>query len=515
MVETLNETVQEFNTIIKPDLNSWVPEEDQLFYVYEDGFVRARYEELLGLNNGSRLSIYVIDKNHYKARMDDVCKHINYFESYYDTNHELFTSTLSVKFIIGQNPNLSINAFKDLVLSRIITPTLVLKLKEMAKDLYQININTDEEGKFKNTPKITNELACQIVAVSFCIRCILPLCVHFSDTNNNFMRKRDYINCFDKIFIKIIKIFEQDDLPIENALCRFVKYRVDHSYNADIVVCQMKKQLYGMVKCVYLEEVIHEVIIVKSLHKLDYNRSVVSFIDGVIFKYHKNYKQENFRFKPVEIEPVENSSDSEEKLSHAESLEMEVYRVDESNALISETNVDKVMKRIEENFHINISDEEFFFYLRNVKISSVTQMFLHSFYSKFFHDTNAIYSLNLMTTIKLLIYMKKYLQLKGMVILPQLCTARVRGKFKDNVIKNSKFIEKFQSSSVYNNIITTKFKYIRELNPKEDPIIKKLSAFINSSFEFVDYNSEINGMEYTDVNTDLIINEFLLFLSII
>jgi len=515
MVEThLSEVIDYLQQDI-PDLNGWEPTEDQIFYIYENEAVRAKYEEMLGLREGSRLSLFVINKNHYRTRMEDVCKHINYFETFYDDNHELFTSSLSVKFIIDQNPNLKMTAFRDLILSRIITPTLVTKLKAMANHLYTININTDEEGKYKNTPKITNDHARQIVAVSFCIRCILPLCVHYSDTNNNFIQKRDYIGCFDKIFIKIIKIFEKDDIHIINALCKFVKYRVDRSYNADLIMWQKKKQLYGTVKSVYLEDVIHEVIIVKSLHKLDYGRSVVSFVDGVIFSYHKNFKQENFAFKPVEIEPAENSSDEGEHLSHAEAIEMSVYRVDESDALINEVNAVKVMKSIEEGFHITLSEEEVKFYYDNIKISSITQLFLHSFYSKFFHDTNAIYNLNKISTVKLLIYMKKFLQLRGMVIIPQLCTSVVRGKFKDNVIKNSKFIEKFQSSSVYNNIITTKFKYMKELNPKEDPIIKKLSAFINSTFVFVDCNDDINGMEYDDINMDLIIDEFLLFLSII
>jgi hypothetical protein len=115
----------------------------------------------------------------------------------------------------------------------------------------------------------------------------------------------------------------------------------------------------------------------------------------------------------------------------------------------------------------------------------------------------------------LLIYLKKYLQLRGMTILPQLCTAKVRGKFKDNSIKNSKFIEKIDTSSIYINSVLPKFRYIKELNPKEDLIKKRWSAFINSTFEFVDFNPEINGIVYDDVDVDLIIHELSLFFSII
>lgn len=515
MVESYTDHLEELKRLEYPELYSWEPIDNEIFYVYTDGVVRAKYEELLGLAPGNKLSLFIIDKNHYKERMDDICKHINYFLSFFDTEHELFTSTLSIKFIIDQNPDLKMGAFKKLIETRVITDSFIQKIRAMTSRLYQININTDEDGKYKNTPKLTNDHARQIVSVSFAIRCILPLCVHYSDTNNNFVNKKDYIDCFDKIFMMIIKKFENDDIAIFNAICRFVKFRVDRAYTADMPIWEKKKQLYGIVESTYLEEVIHEVILVKSLHKLEYNRSVVSFIDGVIFSFHSNFKIENFKFKPVEIEPVDASSDDDNHLSHAEAIEMSVYRVDESNQLINEANAKQVIRKIENNFNIDISTEEFEFYLKNIKRSAVTQMFLHSFYSRFFHDSYAIYNLNDATVIKLLIYLKKYLQLRGMTILPQLCTAKVRGKFKDNSIKNSKFIEKIDTSSIYINSVLPKFRYIKELNPKEDLIKKRWSAFINSTFEFVDFNPEINGIVYDDVDVDLIIHELSLFFSII
>ena len=54
-----------------------------------------------------------------------------------------------------------------------------------------------------------------------------------------------------------------------------------------------------------------------------------------------------------------------------------------------------------------------------------------------------------------------------------------------------------------------------ELNQKDDYIDKKISSFINSSFELVEYDSEDNGRIIEDINQDRIIYEFSLFLSII
>lgn len=517
------ENTYAINTQVIPELNDWEPTPNEEYYVYEDEVVRAKYQELMGLEDEySPLAIFNIVKNHYKDRMPDIVKHLNYFLTFYDINKESFLSTMSIKFIISQKPSLKQKAFINLVIDRLITPSFVSKCKQMANDLYKLNINTDKEGKFKNTPKITNDQARQILALSFCFRFITPLCVHFSNTNTTFKNKKDYIPCFDKLFTRIIEIFEEDDIKVFTSLCRFIKYRVDKSYNSDKGIWRQKKQLYGHTKELYLEEVIHEVILVKSLHKLSYDKSCVSYIDGIIFGYARNFSKENYRYKPFELSEDDMSDDNDDFLSHAEALEMSVYRLDESNILISSVNTEKVLKDIKRRYgSIEITPEEFEFYHENIKINGITQFLLHSFYSKIFQSSQAIYTLNKSETILLIIYMKKYLQLQGMLILPEICSAIIKGKYKENVIKNTKFIEKMTSSSIYQNIIATKFKYVLELSEKDDPILRKLSGILNSTLTFVSYDattgepSDINGLDYDDIDVDLIISEFLSFLSII
>lgn len=510
---TDNTTKINSSSVDIPKLNEWCPTEDAVYMRFAQEYVEASYDKL-GLRKKNKLSLFIIKKDHYKKRMEDICRVINYFLNFYDEEKEFFHSVLQLKFIIDQKPNLKKKAFRNMLLDQVITESFIQKMTRMANDLYTINIDSDTDGKYKNTPKITNDQAKMIVAISFSIRCILPICIHFSDTNNNFLTKTDYIPCFDRIIMKIIKKFEQYGVETYGSLCRFVKYRVDRYWSGDIGICLKKQQLYGITQELYLEEVIHEVILVKSLYKLDYDRSVVSFIDGVIFKYHYNFKIENFKVKPIEIDAEDNSNDSDERLSHIEAIEMMVYRIDESNALINEVNTDRVVQDIRKRFNVQFSQEEYDFYQKNVVITPVTKLFLESFYNKFFHDSNAILGLDRFTIIELLIYMKKYLQYRGMVIIPQLCTAKVRGKYKENTIKNSKFLEKIKTSSSWKNIIQKRYTYIHELS-KEDYIIKKFSTLINSQFEFIDFYGPDDGMIYEDIDQDRIIAEFSLFLTII
>ena len=102
-----------------------------------------------------------------------------------------------------------------------------------------------------------------------------------------------------------------------------------------------------------------------------------------------------------------------------------------------------------------------------------------------------------------------------MILLPQLCTAKIKGKFKENLIKNAKFTETVSTSNVHTAIIEERFRYIDELFPGEMLNMRKLSAFINSEFEFVDYDPEINGIILDDIDMSVLADEYDTFLSII
>lgn len=495
------------------DLMNWTPEPEQQYFTEKDGMIIANYlVHNFGVPADRQMLQYVIAKKHYKERIPDLLQHINYFVATYDYDKEYLVATLSIKNYIDRHPLMQQKAFCKMVLARLVTPTMIRKIKLMALDLYRLNINTDKDGKYKTTPKISNDHARMIVAVSFCIRLLLPICIHFSNTNATFINKRDYIDCFDRIFMKVIERFEEGDIEIWNPICRFVAYRVDRSHTSDAVIWAKKKQLYGTTVELYLESLIHEVILVKSLHKLAYNRSIVSFIDGIITHSYTHYRYENFKYKPVEIE--DEDSDSDDYLSHLETLEMQISRVDESNQLVNETNTKQVMVEIAQRFRIDISEEEFDFYFTNMRFNSLTQTLLHAFFSKYFNDSNAIRLLEKRSAVELAVYMKRFLQLRGMIILPQICTAKVSGKFKDTCIKNAKFLEKFTTSSVYQHIISEKYRYIAQLGLKEDPIVKMLSTILNSTFEFVDLDPEINGRICDNINPDIMVNELMLFLSI-
>lgn len=491
----------------------WNPTPDDLYFVREGDYVKARYDKFLNFDHES-LSTYLIVMSHYISKLDDILIHINYFINFYDTNKSYFVSMLRAKFMVDTNKDFSSEAFADMIIKDIITDEFVDNIRAMTKDLYQLNIDKDTNGDYKSTPKITNEQAKVILSVSFAIRMVLPICLHFVNKSPEFSRKRDYIPFFDGIFMSIISRFERDTVEIYAPLFNFVQYRIDRKYNTDLLMWQKKKQVHGVNKEMYLKDLTHEVIIVKALYKITYSKSVVSYFDGIITRNYMQFKSENYKSKPHEICSTDfQQTDGEDFLSHADALEMSSYRVDESSVILNASNIERVYRQLLRQYDVKITKEEFEFYKERVKFNPLSMKILHVFYSRYFNDSTAIQLLTREQSVMLLLILKKYLQLSGHEWLPQLCTATLRGKYKENVIKNCKFVEKYKTSALYQEI-SDKFRYAREV-ANEDPVITMLSTMINSQFTWVDMNEEIDGNVVDDLPMDPLITEFLEFMYLV
>lgn len=522
-VEDKNNDIFKFTPEGFPKLHYWLPNPEDIYFSVDGGTVKGRFDEIFEGCEGLEqvdledLSTFHIILKHFTNKMPDVVNHMNYYIRFYDLDREFLLAYISLKYIVDTKTKyLTTKSLKSFIMDRIMTETFMNRIIKMVDDLYVINIDTDKNNSYHSTPKITNEHARVILAVSFAIRLLMPVCIHFTNVTPTIESRTGYIPCFQTIYMAIIRKFEQKThTPIYGALCKFIEYRVIKRSNSDKTILDKKQQIHGDNMMTYLDHLIHEVIIVKSIYKLDYEQSVVSFFDAIIQKNYRQYKSEKFASKPVELSSEDQQKDSDDFLTHAESIEMSMYRIDESNSIITKINSDRVMKNIRRNFNIPISDEEFEFYMDNIKLNPLIQRLLHMFYSNFFHDTTAINLLPRHEIVYLTVILKKFLQLKGMIVLPQICTATVRGKFKENAIKNRRFNEKYENSTHFQHVLQEKFAYVEQLNPKESPTRKLLSTIINSTFIWVDPNEEINGKENDDVDIDVIIDEFETFLLII
>lgn len=524
-------TLKKLETVIIPDLYEWQPDSESIFYRFDGENVIADYETRVGrlenmsdLNMGrlediSTIQTFYIKKSHYKTRMNDIVHHMNYFTKFYDIDRETFFSIMSVKYLIDKDLDMPQKDFVNLVIDRIVTPKFIGKCKLMACSLYKLNINADTSGKYNNTPKITNRQALQIVSVSFCFKILIPIILHFVAINHNFddKAKTEYIKWFNRIFNKSIKKFEENDTPFFISLCNFVKFRGEKLYRNNQPLFYQKKMLRGDTLELFNEDLIKEVVCVKTLYKLDYRKSCVAFIDGVVHNFNQNYTKEKYVAKPYEIDSVDTQKkDSDESLSHAEALEMQNYKRDESAAMIADVNSDFVVSQLKEWYAaFNISEEEFIFYSQNYYPSPLSRYFFENFYAAKFKDPFATININRADTIYLLICMKKIFERNKMHYLAQICTAQVYEKYKKNMAKDLRSTESFVASPVYKEIISKKFSYLMELPVKDNPILNTRLDLINSSYVLVDFDEKINGYKIEHVDDAAVSDEYLSFLAMI
>lgn len=532
----------------------WVPANEDIIFYYDDSIsdgmvVKANFTRFIPIIRES-FSSYVIKQSHFRKRMAMICHHLNYFIKFYDLDHSILLSLISIKYLIERNTEISEETFRHLMKTRVLTHNFIRSVLDITDDLYVLHIDNDD-GKYKSTPKITDTQGKILVAFSFAMKFLFPTITHFVNINTNYVEKTAYIKCFKNVFMDMIELME-NEICVENyvkakikegvmtpeesksitikdidkdeiwnyhpnaynALCELIRGRVERNRQKDETIWIKKQQIRGDNVESFIQVFISEILIVKGLYKLDYRRNPVSYIDGILFQSYNNFKQENFEFKPVDITDDDSSGDTE-YMSRAEAMEMSSYFMDESSLLINDVNSTKVMAEIKEKFNIPISKEKFDFYMTHCKFTYINQELLRCFFTKYFHDSFALKGLNKRDLMTLTIILKEYLQMNNMYLLSQLLTANIMGKYRESPIRNNKFKEKLETHDMYLNVVKPKFKYIYELGMKEDKIKKLLSIMINSSFVCVDFNEQINGLEVDNVSIDQLNNEFCQFLSII
>ena len=98
---------------------------------------------------------------------------------------------------------------------------------------------------------------------------------------------------------------------------------------------------------------------------------------------------------------------------------MKTYRVNDGNNIIEQANIELALNKIAVRFNIHISNEQLDWYNANITtINPLAKYFVTYFYQNFFGESSFIDLLDRRTTIKLMLIMKFFLELKGFKIIP-------------------------------------------------------------------------------------------------
>ena len=111
-----------------------------------------------------------------------------------------------------------------------------------------------------------------------------------------------------------------------------------------------------------------------------------------------------------------------------------------------------------------------------------------------------------------MILMKRALQIKGDIFLPQIVSADVSGRINSRTIHNSKLLSKIENSEPYKQLVKDKYSTLQGMG-KSDIIIQLLSSLINTQFTVCDYDLKDRFGEEINIDFDMLSQEYLDFIN--
>lgn len=201
---------------------------------------------------------------------------------------------------------------------------------------------------------------------------------------------------------------------------------------------------------------------------------------------------------------------------------MNQNKVDEGMIAITDMNIKFTTEDVMKMIDINLSDEEIDYYKQNFVPSAVQEELVNAFLTRYFISYRDLNLLQRENYIKLLILLKKKLLMdlgyddiekRGELrcaALPYLLTGNLSEKVNVRLVRNTKFVQKVESSYLYHELITHKYKLLEEIKPGY--ILQLLSKLINARYTYCCYEyPEVLGQEiyYPE---DKIADELLFFL---
>ena len=492
-----------------PNINDW--KNDNTVIEGLDNQVVIHFENVFKDEAWAPFDTFYMTKRAYVNQLDFIVKYIDYFMRFYDTDQELILGYLKMKYEIDVNHKYSIDNIDALVKDLydiIFTPSVEKNIDRLVDYNNHINIEREEDGskKYKTARKyiesleFNNEHVRLMFKISFCMKIITPIMMHF------FVVQRIKLNDNDHL---IFKFFEplmgnrfSDTINIYNKLYVYVKAKIQENRSQNSQMYD-RRDIYGVDIITLTQEFLRKKLIVENMFKYNFADNPVAF-NKVIINFQLNCLFRNKDSKNMTL--LSNEQDGE-GLSGMEKLEMNMSKIDEGMTILADLDTISGIKTIQNIYRFDIPDEEIGFMMKNHNPCDIQQSLITAFFSEYFGESRNIKLTNKRQYCILALTLKKILLTAdanengdtNISFLPFIITGNLQGNQEDRIIRNSKFINKLESSSAYQSLVNGKFKCIEEV--RKNSIINIISTLANSTFTYCAY--EYPELMDTKIDTNL------------
>ena len=191
----------------------WKPDKKSLICEQDGKLIVCHFERVFG--HDEKLSIYdrfLIGRDSYVKQLDQIIRYINFLMSEYDTDNELVTAYLKIKFAVDKENAFSADdlmSYKAFLYDILFTNSMIDKINTMVEENYldDIEVPVDDKKYSKDTKKylesleFTNNHIQILLKISIAIKIMVPVLFHFIQKNKLKSNEEDFLyNFYDDLF---------------------------------------------------------------------------------------------------------------------------------------------------------------------------------------------------------------------------------------------------------------------------------------------------------------------------
>ena len=497
-----------------PPVDRWVPNpEDIIFRGLRGKQIMAPLAKILTNDDEDMLmfdSFILSVKKCYSSeeKVDHFTQYLNYFEKYYDSDHELLAIYARMKFMIDTDDAglYTKQQFMADIKRDILFSTFARKVKAMNEDNFIIHIKRNK--KDGNVLQYSNRHLSALMEIGLFQIILIPLLTHYA-----YMKKIQNIDAYLMEFYEILIIDMHPDIDILTKLSETANSRIiqDMSKNSG---SWDKQYIRSKNKFTYNIEIVWAIIsqiIPKAIYEMNILNLIYVSIKGNITN---KIIRAKYEYSFNQLSSDRNEGDDDDDNSEFDKFESHLSKKNEALLMHNQVNFHSTMKQIEERFG-PFSKEEIEYYKVELSKGRKSPIVPHQkilvcyLFYKWFGDPSALGSIDLTSYIKLIIAAKRLLAANNLHTME----AILSGKFV-KVIKrvnmNKKELQKITSSSTYEAVAA-----IYHNEKITNLLIAMLATIVSSKFQIIDFeNKENTGLPFVP-QQELLNEEFLIYASLI
>lgn len=193
-------------------VDEWTPTKEEMIFTTTKGAIIADVSGYFGDSHQSASNTFVMSpKRSYNsvAMREHITLYLNYFERFYDRDHQLFSTYCRIKYMIDHEEGYTKSMFFFDLMKYIIRGPIEMKTMNMNAANYCLSLNY--KSRTSSSLQYNDEHAMLMMKISVQINQIIPLLCHF-------MYSRKIQNTSDFLFEIYDKVIDGYDIDIYSKL---------------------------------------------------------------------------------------------------------------------------------------------------------------------------------------------------------------------------------------------------------------------------------------------------------